>query len=494
MAFSGRGSVLLRAAAAFCSVTLIGGIVSAPAAWAASARVRVTATSGTWGKAKEVPGTAALNVGGSAQTAAVSCPSPGNCGAVGNYTDRDHGFMVFAVSEVRGRWGTAKKIPGLSALAAGGLARVTSVSCPSAGNCAAGGFYVDGHAHTQAFLVTQVRGNWGTAKEVPGTKTLNVGGSAMLNSMSCASAGNCAAGGYYDASAGYEAFVVSEVGGTWHRALEVPGSASLNTGNSAAVSSVSCPSAGNCVAGGTYNNLSGSQGFVVSEVHGHWHHALDVPGLSSLNAGGGANLDTVSCSSAGNCAAGGYYTEFYNSSYEAFVVSEVGGTWRTAKEVPGTATLNKDGYAGINSISCSSAGDCGAGGYYSGTAGREAMVVSEVRGTWRAAREVPGTAALNKGGLSWVSSLSCSSPGNCGAGGSYARAGHNQAFVVSEVNGTWRTATELRGTAALNAGGNAVSGSVSCPSAGSCVSGGYYTDHSDHGQAFIATETPDRRS
>ena len=44
-------------------------------------------------------------------------------------------------SERNGRWGTAIEVPGTAALNAGGDAEVTSVSCASAGNCAAGGFY-----------------------------------------------------------------------------------------------------------------------------------------------------------------------------------------------------------------------------------------------------------------------------------------------------------------------------------------------------------------
>jgi len=40
-------------------------------------------------------------------------------------------------------------------------------------------------------------GTVGTAKEVPGTATLNRGGSAAVDSVSCVSAGNCSAGGYY---------------------------------------------------------------------------------------------------------------------------------------------------------------------------------------------------------------------------------------------------------------------------------------------------------
>ncbi|HEV2244945.1 MAG TPA: hypothetical protein VGR98_28175, partial [Streptosporangiaceae bacterium] len=58
--------------------------------------------------------------------------------------------------------------------------------------------------------------------------------------------------------------------GTWHRAIEVPGSGALNKGGEAAVTSVSCPSAGNCAAGGSYTDGSGSlQVFVVSERNGH---------------------------------------------------------------------------------------------------------------------------------------------------------------------------------------------------------------------------------
>ena len=39
---------------------------------------------------------------------------------------------------------------------------------------------------------------------------------------------------------------------------------------------------------------------------------------------------------------------------QAFVVSQAHGTWGKAVEVPGTAALNKDGLAGIGSLSCAS--------------------------------------------------------------------------------------------------------------------------------------------
>jgi IPT/TIG domain len=97
----------------------------------------------------------------------------------------------------------------MTTLNVGVLAQATSVSCASAGNCGAGGYYEDSSDHSQAFVVNETNGTWGEAEEVPGTATLNAGGEASISSVSCASAGNCAAGGYYTDSSGDEqAFVV----------------------------------------------------------------------------------------------------------------------------------------------------------------------------------------------------------------------------------------------------------------------------------------------
>jgi hypothetical protein len=166
------------------------------------------------------------------------------------------------------------------------------------------------------------------------------------------------------------------------------------------------------------------------------------------------------------------------------------GTWHTAIEVPGTAALNSGG-AVTDSVSCRSAGNCTAGGeYHDGSGHGQVFVASEVNGTWQAAIEVPGTAALNSGGSAQVNSVSCGGAGNCAAGGGYTDgSSHLQAFVASEVKGTWHAAIEVPGTATLNSGGFAVINWVSCGAAGNCAAGGDYTDGSGHLQAFVANET-----
>ena len=158
------------------------------AAWAVPA-------AGSWGKAVEVPGLGALNTGGNAVVVSVSCASAGSCAAGGYYADRHRGQQGFVAVERNGRWGKAIEVPGLAALNTGGYAEVVSVSCGSAGSCAAGGYYTDRHRSQQGFVAVERNGRWGKAIEVPGLAALNTGGPAGVTSVSCASAGNCAAGG-----------------------------------------------------------------------------------------------------------------------------------------------------------------------------------------------------------------------------------------------------------------------------------------------------------
>jgi hypothetical protein len=437
---------------------------------------------GSWGKAIEVPGTAALNADGNADVNSVSCASAGNCSAGGGYLDSSIRGQAFVVSQVSGRWGKAIEVPGSAALNAGGNAVVTSVSCASAGNCSAAGTYGDSSGHGQAFVVGEVNGRWGTAVEVPGTAALNTGGHAALSSLSCGAAGNCSAGGQYKDSSGHtQVFVVSQVNGRWGKAIEVPGSAALNTGGGADVSSVSCGAAGNCSAGGYYLHGSSSTGsqqaFVVSQVNGKWGKAIEVPGTAVLNTGGSAQVSSVSCATAGNCSAGGTYFS-RSTQFLGFVVSQVNGRWGKAIEIPGT----RGDTAFVNSVSCASAGNCSAGGSYFNPL-PEAFVVSQVNGRW-------GTAVAPTTGAAKVFSVSCATAGNCSAGGQYYdSSGRQQAFVASQVNGRWGKTIEVPGSAALNTGGAAGVSSVSCATAGHCSAGGAYLHGSSTQQAFVVSQS-----
>ncbi len=62
-----------------------------------------------------------------------------------------------------GTWNVAIELPGSAALNVGGNAGVLSISCASSGNCSAGGNYIDGSSHLQAFVADESGGTWGGA-------------------------------------------------------------------------------------------------------------------------------------------------------------------------------------------------------------------------------------------------------------------------------------------------------------------------------------------
>ena len=415
---------------------------------------------GSWGRAIAVPGLAALNKGREAAVLSVSCPSAGNCGAGGYYHNR--GRRGFVDSESNGRWRQAIEVPGLAALSKGGPGQVIEVSCASAGSCAAGGFYRYGSGHHQGFVVSKSNGRWRQAIEVPGLAALNKGGDAEVISVSCASPGSCGAVGFYtDGSGHQQGFVVSRSNGRWRQAIEVPGLAALRKGPYARVQSVSCASAGSCSAGGFYTTDAAgrAQAFVVSERNGSWGTAQEVAGNLSTGPGGDAAVDTVSCGSPGNCAAGGQYSNA--SGEQAFVISEANGTWAAAQAVAGT--LSSTGGAQVTSVSCASAGNCAAGGQYDYGGYNAAFLVNEKNGVWGKLIYVPGLNAVSRD--AYLDSVSCASPGNCGAGGHYDLG----VFVAIEKNGVWGKETTVPGALPVEA-----VHSVACASAGSCVAGGSY--------------------
>jgi hypothetical protein len=114
----------------------------------------VRETNGTWSQAIKLPRPGLFDADAGANVISVSCATAGNCAAAGTYDDAIWSQQAFVVTEKKGAWGTAIEVPGSGTLNAGD-ASVTSVSCHSAGSCAAGGTYTDGSGHTQAFVVNQ---------------------------------------------------------------------------------------------------------------------------------------------------------------------------------------------------------------------------------------------------------------------------------------------------------------------------------------------------
>ncbi|MGO8959263.1 MAG: hypothetical protein ACLQFR_18130 [Streptosporangiaceae bacterium] len=489
---------VLAAAAVVCTGLLSGagaawGVSAASDPGAAAARVH-------WGRAEPVPGLAALNKGVNgdvnfyitASVTAISCWGAGGCVAGGFYADRHEHLQAFVARERRGRWGKAIEVPGTAALNLGGNAQVTQVACARTSVCVAVGRYTNQGDGGEYFTVTERNGRWGTAAPVPVPPLNGVG----INAAWCAPGGLCAAGGgFTDAGGATQVWVETETHGRWQPALEVPGIAALNVGGNlpgggAGVQSVSCASAGNCAVGGNYasaasdstNGFPPLQPFVATETNGTWGAAQEVPGIEAINNIDWADGETtfIACPSAGNCTAAGTYQDgSYDSGCDqqcwgTFVVNERHGTW-------GQVKATWIGYP--FTLTCPAAGDCVAGGAYVDSYDNyTAELISETNDHWVGPRLIAS--------IQQVNSVSCASEGYCAAGGTN---GGDSAFVMSEWHGTWGKAVTPAGLPArynVNGPGGATVRAVACPPKVTlCVAGGNQTPaNGNRAQAFIVSQ------
>lgn len=241
------------------------------------------------------------------QVNAVACEASGHCVAGGYYETAGVHVQAFVMDEVNGTWGAPSTLTDGSNQALGdlagtnGYAQVNAVACDGVGYCVAGGYYYDASTIQHAFVVDEVGGVWSRATSLAQASRVNA--TTTLTSLACDPSGHCVAGGMLnDAGSTYQAFVADEVNGTWSATTVA---ASLNGGGNATVWAVAC-SAGQCEAGGYYDATGSTYGaFIADEVNGVWAAS---PVATSLNARGGAGVTALTCS-AGQCLAGGNYVD-----------------------------------------------------------------------------------------------------------------------------------------------------------------------------------------
>jgi hypothetical protein len=451
----------------------------------------VQETSGTWGSAMTIG--EALNVGGAAEITAISCPSDGNCTAAGAYTDLGGTLHTMVINQVSGTWGFPTEVPDYTTLAAGDLDVMEALSCTSATSCVGVGEYgASSSKVAQPLIFTETNGVWGTPTEVPGFAAFNPNGLAVVDLLSCPSVTSCVASGIIlnsGTSVTVVPFFIDEVNGVWGSPQDIPGLAVLDAGNLGEIEALSCPAPGECSAGGDYiDKVGGSQAFVINEVAGVWGNASQLFGTQSLGSGLVSNFTGISCPSAGDCSAIGTYADT-NGLTQPYVISESNHAWGPAAEAPGLQALNSNAGAVLSTISCSAVGVCSAGGAFQATLGSvtQAFLINQSGGTWANAIVVPGSAPLNSGGTATVAEVSCSGDGSCGVEGSYTDAKANtQLFVVNSsivaptmVSTAPRHVTAIdkkgvvtvRWTAPANIGGTPITSYtvVSVPKAKSCT-------------------------
>jgi hypothetical protein len=395
----------------------------------------------------------------------VACTSPGNCVGVGGYQDRngESDFLAIFVTESAGVWGSAQPLLlplGHNTTASGQRAYLTSVSCPSAGNCVAVGSYTDAGGNNQAMIASETAGTWGTARALAlpaGAEAMQGLHGAALYSVSCTSIGNClAVGSYLDKTSARQPMLVQENHGLWGAVQTLTLPANANTapgGQYSRLTSVSCTPGsgaarfkgpGNCVAVGTYiddttslNDLN----FVASESNDAWTgtELMLPPDAAATQPTILDQLDgpAVSCASAGDCVAVGSYAGAPGPA-EPMHAEEANGLWGRAVTVT-SAPASTGATAFLDSVSCTSAGNCTAGGFYEAD-GLLPIVVSEVGGDWGDAAALTPPPDSGSGsntpivGLDYLTSVACTSPTVCVAAGGYASAPGQRVMVLSTVS------------------------------------------------------------
>jgi hypothetical protein len=226
----------------------------------------ITENDGVWGSIEAVPGVAALSRVDQASLTALSCGAPGDCVAGGDYLDASGQSQAYVINEVGGVWGSATQLFATQLLGSGLNNNLVDVDCPSAGNCSGIGGFSDALGNMQPYVVDEVNHVWSPASEVPGIQNLNDNDGAALTTISCSAPGVCSAGGLYaDSDSNGQAFLVNEASNAWSHPIEVPGTSTLNKGGSATIYAVSCSDDGSCGVQGSYTDASKNvQLFVVN--------------------------------------------------------------------------------------------------------------------------------------------------------------------------------------------------------------------------------------
>jgi hypothetical protein len=379
----------------------------------------------------------------------------------------------------------------------GGLASEFSASCAGAGSC----LVSDGASG----LETLSGGTWTSTEAAPLPADAYSPPDAGLESVSCAGAGSCVvAGSYFDTTRVDQGLLETLSDGKWTATkAPLPAAARSYGKPGVALSSVSCVSVGRCFVVGSYGDPLGpsEQGLLETLSDGKWT-ATEAPLPADANRSLTAALGTVSCASAGSCVAAG----FYNATSvigQGLLETLSDGKW-TATKAPLPADANREFVASLGQVSCAVAGSCVAVGLYNYNPGPktgnwlgQGLLETLSDGTWTATKApLPADASSYSYPNTDLYSVSCAGAGSCVAVGSYDHIGSlngsGQGLLETLSDGKW-TATK----APLPADASSYSSttppganlySVSCAGAGSCVAvGAYDLFGSDLGQGLLET-------
>jgi hypothetical protein len=273
----------------------------------------------------------------------VSCSSPSNCMAVGDYQPEPGGEILNLAEVWNGTtWSlTTTPSPGSSSNFLRG------VSCVSDSDCVAAGYYISGSSR-QTLIETWNGTTWSMSV------TPNQGDDDQLLAVSCSRTRNCKAVGSYLKGPALQTLVETLNKSGWSI---TPSPSPSGRKKASLLDGVSCTSIADCVAIGSYNHKTQTLSLVEMWNGTSWS-VIPSPDPSAQNN----DPRGVSCVDDTDCTAVGVY---YNGSDtgQTFVETWDGSTWSTTSSPNVGTEIN-----GLGGVACVDTAYCVAvGSYANGT-------------------------------------------------------------------------------------------------------------------------------
>ncbi len=371
----------------------------------------------------------------------VTCVSASDCWAVGEYQNVHYGHQTLIE-----HWdGTAWSI-----IASPNVVTeyniLYSVICVSASNCWAVGEY-----HTLSFVQKTLVEHWdGLSWSVVASPNLNDEESNALMSVTCTSASDCWAVGFFDENGAPKTLTEHWNGASWSIV------ASPSPTETSSLDGVACLSPSNCWGVGYYHVDDGGFGEDRTLVE-HWDGA-SWSVVGSPNVGMYSYLHAVRCISVSECWSVG---EFNNNGYAQTLIERWNGSSWTVVNSPNTGAQEDNQLSGLT---CVSTQNCWAVGSFN----RYRTLVEHWDGnTWSLIASPNASAADDR-----LYGVACTSAANCWSVGRYKLDSPIvEQTLAQRWNGSSWAVVNSANTAGIQA--NNLSG-VTCTSASDCWAVGHY--------------------
>lgn len=397
--------------------------------------------------------------GPSGNLSAVSCPTSSSCMAVGYYVDPTGRQQLFTEAWGGSSWARKVVSPPSGAV----QSRLTGVSCTAATECTAVGSYGTYEGDQKPLIKRWDGSSWTTqAAPVPPGTTL-----AYLEGVSCTTATSCTAVGAYGTSSVKSATFFARWNGTsWTRKASPNPSGAVRS----QLHGVSC-SGTTCIAVGDFSQADTAPNQLFAQRFNGTSWAVQP--IAVPDGTQGANLRSVSCTSATACTAvGGYATQSSRAAEpdNPLIARWDGSSWTQQPAAPPNTYVF--GYTALGSVSCASATSCTAVGAkpYAGTG--MAPLVQHWDGTsWSVQYASTPAGSID----AWLYGVSCLTSGCTAVGGSTTSLGRTldaPSATLAERRTEAGTAWQIQRTVDAVGAGDGALNDVSCVSATWCAAVG----------------------